>query len=305
VADLLIPRRLAETAVLWEGDRGRAWVADLPRLVAEVCEVWQLELEPPLEPGGQISWVAPARDLVDGLDAVLKLQCPHPESEPEAAGLLAWGGNGAVRLLDHDPVRHALLLERCWPGTGLQLLAGSDEAMRVGAAVGARLHETDAPMGLRTLAAVLDDWADELDVRLARPFAGAALDTLALDTMRHRPRACGPGVLLHGDLNPTNVLAAEREPWLAIDPKPMTGDPAYDGPRLVTQPDPLATADPAATLARRLDIVGDVMGVDRDALALWCLVGAVEMGASARSHGDLPAAANHARVAELVDGELP
>ena len=66
----------------------------------------------------------------------------------------------------------------------------------------------------------------------------------------------------------------------------MVGDPAYDGPRLVTQPDPLATADPGRTLDERLRTVSEVMGVDRDALLEWCLVGAVEMGASAWWRGE-------------------
>ena len=104
--------------------------------------------------------------------------------------------------------------------------------------------------------------------------------------MRTRPRRCPDPVLLHGDLNPTNVLSAEREPWLAIDPKPVVGDPAYDGPRLITQPDPLVTPDPADTLRRRIEIVADSYGVDVDVLREWCLVDAVEIGEFARRRGD-------------------
>jgi streptomycin 6-kinase len=105
--------------------------------------------------------------------------------------------------------------------------------------------------------------------------------------MRTRPSAYPASVLLHGDLNPTNVLAAEREPWLAIDAKPMVGDPAYDGPRLVTQPHLYRAADPGATLRARLDVVAEEMELDREALLEWCLADAVEIGASARSNGDL------------------
>jgi streptomycin 6-kinase len=104
--------------------------------------------------------------------------------------------------------------------------------------------------------------------------------------MRTRPAACREPVLLHGDLNPTNLLAADRAPWLAIDPKPMVGDPAYDGARLVLQPDPCATDDPARTARDRLEIVASTMGLDPDALLEWCLVDAVEIGASARARGD-------------------
>lgn len=304
--ELVIPPRLADTVVSWEGDGGRAWLADLPRLVAEVTEAWDLEVGAPFEPGGNLSWVAPARRRRDGLDAVLKVQHPHPESAPEADGLRAWGGDGAVLLHDHDPIRWALLLERCTPGEGLVERAGTIDAVAAGAELGARLHAAAVPPGLPPLASVLDLWADELEERLATaPLGDEGLARLALDAMRTRPRACSHDVLLHGDLNPTNVLSAARSPWLAIDPKPMVGDPAYDGPRLVTQPDPLATPDPAGTLARRLDIVSDAMGVDREALVVWCLVGAVEMGAWARSLGDDEAADGCAADVALITPHLP
>jgi streptomycin 6-kinase len=286
VGRLLIPAKLAQTSVRWEGDTARTWLERLPALVAEVAERWDLDVGRPLEPGGNISWVAPVRRRSDGLRAILKVQLPHPESAPEAAGLRAWGGDGAVLLHDQDPERWALLLEACRPGHGLDSAGGPPDAVRAGASIGARLHAVAPPEGLPTLADLLAGWADVLEALLdRRPAADAGVARRALATMRERPAAADQA-LLHGDLNPTNVLAAEREPWLAIDPKPVVGDPAYDGPRLVTQPDPCLTHDPAATIAERVAIVVDVMGVDREALLEWCLVGSVEMGTWARSHGD-------------------
>ena len=286
VVEVVIPANLAETVVAWEGDGGRAWLARLPGLVGEVADRWDLDLAPPFEPGGNISWVAAARRRVDGADAVLKLQHPHPESAPEAAGLAAWDGAGSVRLLDHDPERCALLLERCRPGRPISADPDPLRAAREGAAIGARLHAVPVPPGLPTLAAVQAAWADQLEAQLVdHPAADPGLARRALATMR-RPLPGIPDVLLHGDLNPTNVLAARREPWLAIDPKPMVGDAAFDGSRLVAQPDPRSEPDPAATVARRLDAVAEGLGVDRDRLVDWCLVGAVEMGTSAAARGD-------------------
>jgi streptomycin 6-kinase len=304
--ELVVPAKLAATVVAWEGDDGQRWLERLPVLVREVAAAWNLQLSSPFEPGGNISWVAPARRQSDGLEVVLKVQLPHPESEPEAAGLRAWAGDGAVRLFDHDPDRRALLLERCRPGTALADEGGAPHAVRAGAMLGARLHAAPAPVGLPTLANVLDSWANELASRLDdAPLGDAGLGRVALDTMRTRPRACTSPVLLHGDLNPTNVLSAEREPWLAIDAKPMLGDAAYDGPRLILQPDPLAQPNPAATLLERIAIVSDAMGVDRDALIAWCLVGAVEMGTWARSHGDKETADSCAAHTTLIAPHLP
>lgn len=260
----------------------------LPALVDDVARRFQIEVGAPFQPGGCASWVAPVRQRVDGSRAVLKVQFPNPESQPEAPVLAAWAGVGAVRLLDHDPDRRALLLEWCEPGTGLVEEGGSVAAATAGADIATRLHATPPPAGTPTLASVLGPWADEVEARLAlHPTEVPGWGQRALATMRDRPGAVDDHVLLHGDLNPTNVLSAAREPWLAIDPKPMVGDPAYDGARLVLQPDPNATAHPAGTLAQRLDVLAQRMAVDRGALLEWCLVDAVQMAAEARAQRDL------------------
>src|SRR5205807_1108065 len=93
-------------------EAGRAWLARLPDLVRECAKRWGLELEKPFE-------YAFASLAVPAGDVVLKIQFPDRESEHEADALRVWDGEGAVRLLDHDPERHALLLERARPGTSL------------------------------------------------------------------------------------------------------------------------------------------------------------------------------------------
>jgi streptomycin 6-kinase len=123
--------------------------------------------------------------------------------------------------------------------------------------------------------------------------------------MRTRSDDGPPPVLLHGDLNPTNVLAAAREPWLAIDPKPMLGDAAYDGSRLAAQPDPLAEPDPARIVAQRLDVVADGLGIERGPLVEWCLAAAVQMGTSAAARGDVAASERSAAHVGLLAPHLP
>ena len=292
---LLIPAKLAATVVAWEGEPGRLWLEQLPRLVAEVAAAWELAVGSPFEPGGNISWVAPARRRSDGSAVVLKVQHPHPESEPEADALRAWAGAGAVRLLDRDPDRRALLLERCRPGTSLWDEGGTLDAARAGAALGARLHAALPPHGVPSLASVLGRWADEVEHRSARqgPWIDPALVSMGVAVMRSSsPRH----VLLHGDLNPTNVLSAEREPWLAIDPKPMVGDPARDGARLVLQPGPRGPAE----LRDRLGVVAEALHVDTGRLAEWCVADAVEMAISGQATGDPERAARCAAQAAMV-----
>jgi streptomycin 6-kinase len=160
----------------------------------------------------------------DGADAVLKLQKPHRESEHEAAALELWDGDGAVRLLRHDPDAGALLLERCVPGTPLSA-AGADTALDVLVELLPRLWKPAGPP-FGTLSAEAAWWADSLEAtweRFGRPFERRLLDA-ALEALHELPRTQGSQVLLNQDLHGDNVLAAEREPWLAIDPKPLVGE---------------------------------------------------------------------------------
>ena len=299
MGDLVIPAKLATTAVAWEGDTARG-VAGAPARGSSprwrsggTSRSARRSSPAATSPGWR-----PLGAGRDGLDAVLKLQLPHPESAPEAVGLRAWAGDGAVRLHDHDPERWALLIERCRPGHGLDRRgrhAGGGRRRRGASARGCT--RAAPPDGLPTST----DGARRLGRRhrgAARRRAPGRDPALVAPGARRRcatrpARAASP-VLLHGDLNPTNVLAAEREPWLAIDPKPMVGDPAYDGPRLVTQPDPLRHARPrrdARRAARRSSPTRWASTGTR--CCEWCLVDAVEIGASpgARRRARRPSAA--------------
>ena len=225
-----------------------SWEERLPTLVDECAGQWDLELEQPFE-GGFVSHVVPAGDVV------LKIQWPHRESEHEAAALELWDGDGAIRLLDFEPEAHALLLERCVPGTPLSA-AGGEAALDVFVQLLPRLWKpAGAPFG--TLAAEAAWWADSLEEaweRFARPFERRLLDA-ALEALQQLPHTQGEQVLLHQDLHGDNVLAAGREPWLAIDPKPLVGERAFDVAALLRDRRPeLARAPaPVRRMRRRLD----------------------------------------------------
>jgi streptomycin 6-kinase len=301
VAELVIPRRLAETSVAWEGERARAWLAELPRLVSELAEAWDLEVGAPYEPGGAVSWVAPCRRRSEPAPLALKLQLPHPESAPEAAALAAWGGRGAVRLEAHDAERSALLLERCDPGTPMSVEDDVHAAVAAGAELAARLHEAPVAEGVPELAEVMARWAEDVEAR--RP-STAGLDpaavAIALETLRSAGET-DQRVLLHGDLNPTNVLRSARG-WLAIDPKPMAGDPAFDGARVVLQLDPTEGPDPVTTFGARIRTMAATLGVEPERLGRWCVADVVERSAFAGAAGD---AGEAARIRAVLPHVLP
>jgi streptomycin 6-kinase len=262
---------------------GAAWLERLPRLVAECADEWGLALGDPFEPA-TISFVAPAT-LPGGRRAVLKVNFPEPESEHEAAALAAWHGAGAVRLLAYDAERRALLLERLEPGTPLWAVADEAEANTIAAGVLRALwHAAPAAhaLALRPLAAEARRWAVELPERWerhGRPFERALLDTAVawIGELLDEPDA---PVVVHQDLHGGNVLRAAREPWLAIDPKPLLGECAFDIASLLRDRRPELARDPAPArrMRRRLDQLSAELGLDRERARRWGVIHALAWG---------------------------
>jgi streptomycin 6-kinase len=197
---------------------------------------------------------------------VLKVQEPHRESEHEAAALRLWDGEGAVRLLDHDPEEHALLLERAVPGTPLSA-AGQEAALDAFVELLPRLWKpAGAPFG--TLAAEAAWWADSLEEtweRFDRPFERKLLDA-ALEALVELPRTQGEQVLLHQDLHGENVLAAQREPWLVIDPKPLAGEREFGIAPIVRSRE---LGHSRADVLGRFDRLTSELGLDRERARGW------------------------------------
>jgi streptomycin 6-kinase len=240
---------------------GRAWLKRLPHLLDECRERWALELEEPYA-------YAFASLVVPAGDAVLKIQFPDRESEYEADALRLWGGDGAVRLYDYDVERRALLLERLRPGTPLKA-RGPEESLHVIAALLPRLWK---PAGepFRTLADEAAWWLEGLEDRWerhGRPFERRLLDA-ALEALRELPLTQGEQVVVHQDLHADNVLAAEREPWLAIDPKPLLGEREF-GLAPVIRGGELGHDE--QSVRYRLDRLTTELGLDRERAWGWTI----------------------------------
>jgi streptomycin 6-kinase len=232
--------------------------ARLRRIAEECAERWALRVGEPL-PGGNIALVV-AAEREDGTPAVLKVSHPHPESDPEADALACWGGDGAVRVLEHDRGLRALLLERLIPGASAWGI-DEDEATRAVAGVLRRLG-IEPPPGhpFRPLAEAAREWAEDF------PEVRPAVEELLADRT--------PQVLLHQDLHGGNVLRHGRD-WVAIDPKPLVGDPAFDVASLVRDRRPIRDR---RVIERRLDLLVDELGHDRERMRLWSWVHAVAWG---------------------------
>lgn len=273
----LRPLPSALVAAAHEEERS-GWLGGLDARVADAADRWGLEVGAPYEPGGRTAWVAPATGP-QGERWVLKVAWPHDDGAHEAPGLRAWAGAGAVLL--HDAVEldgaSVLLLERCQPGAPLSAVADHEQDVVVAGLLVRLWVAAPAGHAFPTLASMCDRWADESERRWAaedRPDLDAGLVRAGLDLLRTLPSegAAGGAVLLATDLHAGNVLAAEREPWLAIDPKPHVGDRHYDVLQHLLNQGERLRADPAG-LVRRL---ADRCGLDTDRLCTWLFARCVQ-----------------------------
>jgi streptomycin 6-kinase len=265
-------------------DGGEEWLESLPAIVAACAEQWSLTVGAPFA-DGNVSLAVPVERL-SGEPAVLKVNFPEPESEHEADALAHWGGQGAVRLLESDPSRRALVVERCLPGDKLWTIADDEEATRIAAEVLSRLSRSvSADSSFRPLALEAERWAFELERdwhALGRPFERRVLGE-ALSACRELGPEQGPAVLLHQDFHGGNVLQSERAAWLAIDPKPLLGEREFDAASLLRDRRwLLAEPGMSSVMRRRLDLLSEELRLDRERMRRWGVVHALAWGVSSR-----------------------
>ena len=266
-----VPLLLRETCA--QNDAATVWLAALPEVIAELARRWSLRLGAPF--AAAHAWVAPA-ERADGSAAVLKLGLPHFEAEHEPGGLRVWNGDGTVRLLASEPAHHALLLERLRPGTPLaERPRVEQDAVLAGLLL--RLRRARVPaQPVRSLASMAERWCNEAVARRSG-WADAGLMNEGLRLFEELPRSASSRVLLATDLHAGNVLAAEREPWLAIDPKPFVGDAAYDATQhLLFDSRASLLADPDETIKS----FADLLELSHERVRLWTFARAAVMSGS-------------------------
>ena len=249
-----------------DAGRRRAWLEQLPAAIEELQRRWSLSLEPAWSRSEQESaWVAPARRR-DGARMVLKIGMPHMEAAHEIEGLRFWDGDPTVRLVEADAGLHALLLERCEPGTPLQDLPEEEQDVILAGLLHSLWRKPDHPNPFRPLAAMLESWAEETLATQAQ-WGDAGLVRIGLELFEELSRPSPDDVLLATDLHAGNVLRAQRAPWLVIDPKPFVGDRAYDATQHLLNCRARLSADPKATIRR----IARLLGIDEERIHLWML----------------------------------
>jgi streptomycin 6-kinase len=272
--DFEVPASLRRAA---DDPQGRAWLARLPALVAEYAERWSLS--PELRAfRSSAALIVPAL-RADGTPVVLKLRYPHHApgaatwATQEAAALAHLAGAGAVRLLAHDPERHALVVERCVPGT--PLARAPDQALEVVARLLPRQwRPPPAGAPFPRLADAAAGWAADLPGlwhQRGRPFPRRLLDA-ATAALRELAPTQREAVLINEDLHGDNVLRATREPWLVIDPAPLVGEREFTLATIIRCPE---FGHSEAQVCHRLDRLTADLALDRERTRGWAVAHAV------------------------------
>jgi streptomycin 6-kinase len=230
-------------------------LAALEAVAREVAAEWGIGL------GGRFALARYSFVAAAGEDAVLKVTPPaDDEADEEGEGLELWAGEGAVRLLRHDKARRALLVERARPGDDISDLP-EEEATATAIAVAARLWKGGQSPGLSPFRSIHDHVPRWLSNAADHPLAPLAGKLYAGYEKRD-------DTLVHGDFHHHNILRSERG-FLAIDPKPMLGEPEYDIPSFLWNPMPHRMV-PDVT-ERRLAAFA-AAGLNQERMRVWTVV---------------------------------
>lgn len=248
------------------------WLRAVPDLAASYLERWKLQLDgAPMH--GMASVVLPVV-RADGTPAVLKLQPFTDENLGEGLGLRTWGPEYVVDVLEDDPSTATILLERLEPRS-LNDVPDDTEATQILAELLAELCVVPGPPGLRRLGGIVAGMLEDAPRLIPRLTDPAQQDLVRRYAAQAAELVKEPGDrLLHWDLHYDNVMAAQRRPWLVIDPKPLTGDPGFEVlPVLGNRWDDLvATGELHRAIRRRFDLMIDVVGLDRERTVGWTMV---------------------------------
>ena len=258
------------------GSQGKTWIKSLPALINHYSKEWQLTNLKPFN-NLSLNYVLEAYQTSSQSKVVLKLSPSHSEIQLESAALEFYDGIGCVKLLNRDIDNSVLLRSYAYhPSLSSMFPEKDDEAVLYAASIMKKLH-------LRKLATKehhpsTKDWLSNLISNGIIPEAhinkAQAISKELLGSQEQR-------VLLHGDLHHDNILSNEQGEWIAIDPKGVIGEPAYEIGAFIRNPIPRLLEEnynPSKIILRRIEIFSEYLGVDKERVKQWSYVQSILAG---------------------------
>jgi streptomycin 6-kinase len=268
---MILPETFVHNIVTSFGDSGRRYLDELPGLIIEATQRWDLTLgEPFLLSYNYVCAVTQS----DGSAAVLKIGVPNRELTSEILALTLYSGNGACLLLESDGDKGMLLLERLQPGVMLSTLENDDTATKIAAQVMQAIHRPNpGNIGLINLRS----WFDELSNLRPHfgggtgPFPEKTVETVE-GLIRDLFAENRPHILLHGDFHHFNILSSDRG-WLVIDPKGVEGPAEYEVGPFLLNPWGKVPREKEAIIRtqRRIAILSELLGFERNRILRWAI----------------------------------
>lgn len=250
------------------GDKGRLWLESLPSTINALTKKWDLTQLTAVE---VLSFNYVMAGYQSSNPIILKIGCDPENLLKELTALKAYAGNNCIHLLDNDTEYNALLLEQAFPGTSLVPLfpEHDDTALQHVTTIMNILHTAPLPPqgSLPTLEEFIQDLYKQHPALNSTHIKKAQLlaqQLLATQTNH---------VVLHGDMHHSNILLSNRG-WLAIDPKGIVGDPAYEVCAFIRNPNP-ELLKPIKLINHRLNLFAEHLSINKQRLLDWVYVQAV------------------------------
>ena len=283
------------------GEEGEKWLASIPSIIEAFEMKWSLKIGPPHSLS--YNYVAPATRS-DGTDVVLKIGFTGDrEFKTEILALKIFNGDGAVKLLEADREKAVILLERVTPGVPLSEEVDDEKATRILASVIKKLYK---PLPSSHTFTTIDGWIKELSNFHNKP--GSTIQPLPLDLINkarelftYLIKTSAPAVLVHGDLHHDNIISSTRAGWLAIDPKGIAAEPAYEVAAMIRNPYQKLKdiANLEEILRRRILILSKELGFNPLRIHQWCLAQTVL--SAVWNHGEAKGSEHAIRVARALE----
>lgn len=263
------------------GKDGEKWLDQIPETIKRYEAKWSLKVLYPYNL--TYNYIAPVVRN-DGSKAVLKIGFPKDrEFQTEIEALSVFNGGGSVNLLKADRKNAVILIEQVNPGTPLSTIQDDTKATRILASVMKKLWK---PLPKNNNFITIYDWIKALLDYPKRCKSNhnhpvpLHITEKATQLFRELIATSSPPVLTHADLHHDNILRSNRDQWLAIDPKGIAAEPAYDTAAMIRNPykmiKDLQNID--TLLYDRIMVLSQVLGIDPKRIHKWCFAQTVLSG---------------------------